>query len=82
MSNEPTQDLSQDTVGITIPRSLVQQMIDLLKRDYIEFQGLPHSLGYEFTHLQDIERTLSQVYLETRLTARVTTQGRAKTHEK
>ena len=36
------------------------ELLSLLRKARDEFKGLPHSLGYEFTHLREIEAALAK----------------------
>ena len=44
---------------INVPKPVWDKMVSLLKRDLEEFKNFPHSLGYTFTHTDDLEATIA-----------------------
>lgn len=42
------------------PADDVKELYDCLKKMRDEYSQLPHSLGYSFTHLPEIDRTLAK----------------------
>ena len=40
--------------------NLIKNMLELLKENRKEFNGLPRSLGYDFTHIPKLEKVIKE----------------------